>query len=351
MDTSDEEMPLKRRRVNRGVERLEKLLGYDEQCYFDKLPMAKQLHLANLFKNADGDGGVSTVPAFFRAIESIANTRVDCPSRRILTSSKSRDEKDKKWANIWIEMIDIAYQHNNYASMSDTGEKEEKGTQLKIANEIIDDCLGPEHRASERLLLYFNNMLQGRRVGKSLGLYGPAGNGKTTVATDCVGRVLNRPVVTIALGGCNDASRLVGHNFTYEGSQPGAIIQGILDSRCHCPIFLMDELDKVGKDEVVHALLHIIDETQNARFVDNYMGFPIDISESIFIFTYNDRSQVSPILLNRIDQLHIPAITIAKRREMAEIRIMPTLIEKYNLDRADVYIHPDLFDTAVDQTR
>ena len=344
MDSSDDEVLVKRRRVNKHVEKLEKILGYAEQRYFDNLPITQQLHLANLFKKTDT---TVTIPIFFRAMESIASSAVFCPSERIFASSKSGDNKDTTWAKTWIQLVDIANSHTRKSS----GTEEENESKLRGARDIIHNFLGPEHPACHRLLLYFNNTLLGRRVGKSLGLYGPAGNGKTTIATKCVSQVLERPVVTIPLGGCNDVSKLVGHNFTYEGSRPGAIIQGILDSKCLSPIFLLDELDKVGKDEVTNALLHIIDETQNDGFLDNYMGFPVNISESIFIFTYNDRSRVSPILLNRIDQLHIPAISMAKRREMAEAKIMPGLIEKYLLNAEYVHIHPKLIDMAVDQTQ
>ena len=145
-----------------------------------------------------------------------------------------------------------------------------------------------------------------------MGLKGPAGVGKTTLVKDGLGRALGIPSAFIALGGANDSSFLDGHSYTYEGSMYGRIAEALMDTAVMNPIIVFDELDKVADNargaEIINSLIHVTDFAQNSEYCDQYFGgsLPLDISRCTFVFTYNDSSQVNPILRNRLIEIDVP---------------------------------------------
>ena len=141
--------------------------------------------------------------------------------------------------------------------------------------------------------------------GNVIGIQGPMGNGKTTLVKNGVSKAVDRPFAFITLGGCSDSSFLEGHNYTYEGSMWGRIVDILIQSKCMNPIIYFDELDKVSQtkrgDEIINMLIHLTDSSQNQHFQDKYFsGIDIDISKCIFIFSYNDANKINPILLDRL---------------------------------------------------
>lgn len=141
-----------------------------------------------------------------------------------------------------------------------------------------------------------------------LGFEGPPGVGKTSFLKDVFAPYVGRPVVFVSLGGEHDSTLLQGHGYTYEGSTPGKIAKGLIDSECMDPIFFFDELDKLGSkngsESISHCLLHLTDPVQNSHFQDRYFqDVPLDLSKASFIFSYNDPSAVNPILMDRIHRV------------------------------------------------
>ncbi|GAX83320.1 hypothetical protein CEUSTIGMA_g10746.t1 [Chlamydomonas eustigma] len=172
--------------------------------------------------------------------------------------------------------------------------------------------------------------------GTVIGFQGPAGVGKTTLLKEGFGSALGLPTAFIPLGGATDVSYLHGHNFTYEGSKPGVIAQSIIDAGVMNPILVFDELDKVGdrydSSEVISALVHLTDPAQNSTFCDKYIGLPMDLSRCLFAFTYNDRSRISPILLNRMTEIVVNDYDMQERRKILKAHILPRVAKDFGLE-------------------
>lgn len=162
-------------------------------------------------------------------------------------------------------------------------------------------------------------------IGRVIGLCGPPGVGKTEMArvlSDCLGL----PVIFIALGGAHDASKLIGHSLTYSGSVPGEIAVGMARHKVANAIIFLDEIDKVSArngGEIDGVLMHLIDSTQNDKFVDEYVGFPIDLSRCLFMLSFNDISKVNRIVLDRINVIQVPGYKTEDKLNILRDFIIP----------------------------
>ena len=162
----------------------------------------------------------------------------------------------------------------------------------------------------------------------SLGLEGPPGTGKTHFVKHTLSRALGRPLVSIGLGGASDISYLLGSIYVYEGSKEGRLANALMESGCCDPIIHFDEVDKVSQtekgQEIISALIHLVDPTANASLQDRYFhNVDIDFSECTFVFSYNDPSRVSPILLDRMIRISMPSPSDSERETIVRDHIVP----------------------------
>lgn len=171
--------------------------------------------------------------------------------------------------------------------------------------------------------------------GFSIGLEGPPGTGKTHFSRNAIAKALNRPLVEIQLGGATDISYLLGIIYPYEGSKEGRLAAGLIEAGVRNPIFYFDEVDKISDTErgreLASVLIHLIDPTSNASIRDRYFhGINIDFSECLFIFSYNESSKVSPILLDRIRTFQIERPTLEQRCDILQKHIIPRVTKRLN---------------------
>ena len=175
-----------------------------------------------------------------------------------------------------------------------------------------------------------------------LGFEGNPGIGKTTLAkglSDCLKdeNGVSRPFALIALGGDSNASTLVGHSYTYVGSNFGSIVQILMDKKCMNPIILFDEVDKISKTEngkeITGILTHLLDSTQNSCFQDKYFsGIDIDLSKALFILSYNDPESIDKILLDRVHRIKFDSLSIEDKVVISKKHLLPELYKKIGLE-------------------
>ena len=211
--------------------------------------------------------------------------------------------------------------------------------EIKEIELALDESVYGHTHAKNQIMKIICQWITGEQKGYCFGFEGSPGVGKTSLAkkglSDCLTDVdgSKRPFSFIALGGSCNGSTLEGHGFTYVNSTWGRIVDILMESKCMNPIIYIDELDKVSKSEhgkeIIGILTHLIDYTQNDGFQDKYFsGIDIDLSKALFIFSYNDPSQIDRILLDRIHRIKFDNLTMEEKIVIVNKYIIPEINQK-----------------------
>jgi hypothetical protein len=247
----------------------------------------------------------TTEPMLFQ----ILNTPVSLCQKNIMLKtytglilSRTPEKKLKTW---FEALMTIPFGKFKGINLKEIKSKKVKNF-LDNLQTVMDQAVYGHDEAKRHILQMMGQQVRNpNSKGNMLGIWGPPGNGKTTIIKEGIAKAMDKPFIFISLGGATDSSFLEGHSYTYEGSIYGRIADGLITSKCMDPIIYFDELDKISKtpkgDEISNILVHLTDPVQNTHFRDKYFhGIDIDLSKATMIFSFNDPYNVNPILMDRI---------------------------------------------------
>tara|TARA_B100001175_G_scaffold317914_1_gene337505 strand:+ start:5828 stop:7927 length:2100 start_codon:yes stop_codon:yes gene_type:complete len=189
-------------------------------------------------------------------------------------------------------------------------------------------------------------------IGSAIAIKGPMGTGKTTLIKDGISKILNRPFALVALGGCGDSGFLDGHDYVYEGSKYGKIIEILIKSGCMNPVILFDELDKISDspkgEEITGVLTHLTDTTQNSNYTDKYMSeITLDMSKALYIFSYNDETKVNPILKDRMYKIETKGYKTKDKLVICKDYLLPKIQEISKFNSHDIILSDDVIEYII----
>ena len=257
--------------------------------------------------------------------------------------AKTFEKEVKKLERLHPQSPDFSIQFNYLQTMIDLpwNEYSKDNFNLKHAQRILDkDHYGLE-KVKERIIEHLAVLkLRGDLKSPIICLYGPPGVGKTSLGKS-IAEALNRKYVRMSLGGLHDEAEIRGHRRTYIGAMPGRIIQGLLKAGTSNPVFVLDEIDKIGNDfkgDPASALLEVLDPEQNNTFHDNYLDIDYDLSKILFIATANNLNTVSQPLLDRMELIDISGYIQEEKVEIARRHLLPKQLENHGLEKDEINI-------------
>ena len=244
-------------------------------------------------------------------------------------------------SNYLREMLDLPWNHLS-----------EDNLDLEHARQVLDaDHFGLE-KVKERILEYLAVLkLKADMNSPILCLSGPPGVGPTSLGKS-VARALNREFVRMSLGGLHDESEIRGHRKTYIGAMPGRILQSIKKAGTSNPVFILDEIDKVGNDfrgDPQSALLEVLDPEQNGSFHDNFLDIDYDLSKVMFIATANDLSTIAGPLRDRMEIIEVTGYLMEEKREIAKRHLIPKQLENHGITAGHVTIPDEIIDLIIEK--
>lgn len=277
--------------------------------------------------------------------------------------------KDKKWseevAKIFEKELkklqrlnpaaaDYSVQLNYLQELLDLpwNEYTEDNFDLKNAQDVLDkDHFGLE-KVKDRIIEHLAVLkLKGDLKSPILCLYGPPGVGKTSLGKSIAG-ALNRKYVRMSLGGLHDESEIRGHRKTYIGAMPGRIIRGMKKAASSNPVFILDEIDKVGSDfrgDPSSALLEVLDPEQNSTFHDNFLEVDYDLSKVMFVATANNIASISAPLRDRMEMIDVSGYIQEEKIEIARRHLIPKQMENHGITKDHVKISKEVIGEVIDK--
>jgi len=333
--------------------------------FFKTLSDEKQIHYIDLISNMKvKTNATSDIPYLLRLVD----FEIDDVSKQTifdhvsafekLNASSGEYNKKKnlikaiknlpfgKIAKLPLE-LEEAMNHNgpSYVQNGNKRIRTDKGKKLisyldNVQKNIDKTIYGHVETKNQTMRLIASMISNGSaKGGHCFAMSGPPGVGKTAIAEE-IAKALGRPCVKINMGGASNGDDYVGHGYTYEGSTYGLIARAMMNAGCENPVLIFDELDKVSNTakghEINNILIHMTDTTQNNSFQDKYLaGINIDLSKVVMIFCFNDRSNISPILLDRMKVIKVGGYKINDKVIIAKKHLIPLITKELGYKDCD----------------
>ena len=232
------------------------------------------------------------------------------------------------------------------------GEYTKDNLDLNRARKILEkDHFGLE-KVKERILEYLAVLkIKGNMKSPILCFYGPPGVGKTSLGKS-IAEALGRKYVRMSLGGLHDEAEIRGHRKTYIGAMPGRIVQNLKKTASANPVFVLDEVDKLGRSnhgDPSSALLEVLDPEQNHAFYDNYVETEFDLSRVLFVATANNLSMVQGPLLDRMEIIEVNGYTIEEKIQIAKRHLLPKQITDHGITKKDILVEDKIWEKLIEE--
>ena len=314
-------------------------LNEDEEEYYEDLPKSRRRRLNEQMKRLstlvlDGD-----VPYKFRVLDlDIADTIKASVIKKIDILTEMSMEGEGYKLRSWVDaFLRIPFGKCVPLPVTIKDGPEKCAGFLEDSTKTLDTAVyGMTSAKTQIMQILAQWMSNPGSVGNVIALKGPMGVGKTSFARHGVAKVLQRPFEFFSLGGASDASNFVGHSYTYEGSTWGRIADSIMAARCMNPVLYFDEVDKISTtahgDEITSMLIHLTDRSQNSQFHDRYFaGVDFDLSQCLFVFSFNDESKIHPVLKDRMQIINCSGYTWEEKASIVNQYIWPQILERIQL--------------------
>jgi ATP-dependent Lon protease len=312
-------------------------LNDEEMEYFEDLSKAKQKKLNKQMKKLEELVSGNGVPNKFRVLDLPLS---DAIKANVIKKIDMLSEMDSESGEVyklrtWIDgFMRIPFGVNVPLPVKIDDGPKPCASFLSDTRKTLDKAVYGMNGAKTQIMQILAQWISNpTSVGNVIALKGPMGVGKTSFAKNGVSTVLKRPFEFFSLGGAADSANFVGHSYTYEGAQWGRIADSLMNAKSMNPVMYFDELDKISTtphgEEIVSMLIHLTDRSQNTQFHDRYFaGVDFDLSQCLFVFSFNDESKIHPILKDRMQVIHCSGYSAEEKKVILTQYVWPQILER-----------------------
>jgi len=343
MTVTQEPPAPKKRASKKGLEPALELTKKEAQ-YFEGLSLEKKRELNEYMLKIKAFGSESEIPLKFQIIKLPVSEYVKTAVLKKVKAIEDDSGESYKLKN-WIDaFLRIPFGKHVPLPVQLSDGRERCSAFMRESKKVLDTAVFGMPTAKTQIMQVLAQWIASpTSIGNVIALQGPAGVGKTSIARNGIAKALHRPFEFFSLGGASDVSTFVGHSYTYEGSMWGRIADSLMQAKCMNPIMYFDELDKISGtphgEEIASMLIHLTDRSQNTQFHDRYFaGIDFDVSQCLFVFSFNDINLVNPILRDRMQVIHCAGYTAKDKQFILEDYVWPDLLKRLSFNTEDILL-------------